>query len=58
MEKHDILGCGGGQAVSVLAFYCDDQSLNLQFLFWKLFEKDEKIRKNSPEMAHLKTNKL
>ena len=44
-HKHvTILGHrgGSGQAVSVLAFFCDDPSSNAtrcKFFFWKLFEK-------------------
>ena len=32
---------GGGRVVSVLAFNSDDPSSNLQFLFCKLFVKNE-----------------
>ena len=43
--KHKILGRGGGQVVSMLAFYSDDPSPNpaeiLNFYSLQLFEKSE-----------------
>ena len=47
-------GRGGGQGVRVLAFYSEFESRwSLQFLFCKLYEKDENKQKRSG-MAHFK----
>ena len=59
MIKDDVTktGCGGGQVVSVLAFYSDDPSSNPAEVFnfsVKLLLKRTKINKKRPGLAHLK----
>ena len=53
-----ILGCGGGQVVSVLAFYSDNPSSNPAEVYnfsVKLFLKRTKINKKRPGLAHFLT---
>ena len=55
--KIDCLGRGGGQVVSVLAFYSDDPSSNPAEVYnfsVKLLLKRTKIYKKRPGLAHLK----
>ena len=56
-----MMGRGGGQMVSVLAFNSDDPSSNpaeSTVFSVKLFEKDENTRKGGREYPILKTHQM